>query len=930
VSVPGRRRPSRLRGPTGELRGRRRECDLLGRLLDAVRGGAGRALVVRGEPGIGKTALLDYLAEHASGCRVAHAVGVQSEMELAYAGVHQLLAPMLDRAERLPDPQRAALRTAFGMSAGPAPDRFLVGLATLSLLADVAEEHPLLCLVDDEQWLDQASAQVLGFVARRLVAESVGLVFAARVPSDELAGLPELRLQGLPEADATELVASVTFGPLDAQVRDRIIAEARGNPLALLELPRGLSSASLAGGFAVPGGLSLPSRIEASFNRRVEQLPMDTQRLLLVAAADPVGDPTVLWRAISALGIPAEAVTPAEADDLIEIRARVAFRHPLLRAALYRAAQPEERRAAHGALAAATGPEVDPDRRAWHRAYSALAPNDDVADELERSADRAQRRGGLAAAAAFLERATALTADPARRGARALDAAQATFEAGGPGAALELLVTAQLSPLDTLQRARLERLRARIAYIGSRGRDAPQLLLDAARGLERLDAGLARTTYLDAFAASIYAGRAAGDRVIRDIAEAVRAARRGAGRPRAADVLVDSLAIRFTDGYVAAVPSLQRALRAFTREWQGHEADLSWLWIVSQVAHEVWDDEALYSSADRALQMARDRGALAALPALLDYRASLYMHTGRFHDASALIGEADAISEATDVVPFRFVLLALAAWRGEEAEAVALIEAGLRNATDRGEGLGISIFEYTRAVLYNGLGRYEAALVAAQRACEYEDLGLFHWSLSELIEASVRTGSREAAEAACRQLEERAAAVTTDWALGMRARSRALLSSGDDADSLYRESLERLAHTPIAVQFARAQLLYGEWLRRENRRVDAREQLRAAHEFFDRIGAEGFAGRAGRELLATGETVRRRTAETSGALTAQEVVIAQLAREGLSNPEIGARLFISARTVQYHLGKVFAKLAISSRGQLGRVLPSDPATARPR
>jgi DNA-binding CsgD family transcriptional regulator len=902
---------------------------MLDRLLDVVRGGESRALVVRGEPGVGKTALLDSLAGQASGCRVARTAGVQSEMELAYAGVHQLLTPMLYRLERLPGPQREALRTAFGLGPGSAPDRFLVGLGVLSLLADVAEEHPLVCLVDDAQWLDRASAQVLGFVARRLVAESVGLVFAARVPGDELAGLPELRLQGLSEADAAELVASVTFGPLDAQVRDRIIAEARGNPLALLEFPRGLSSASLAGGFAVPGGLSLPSRLEASFRGRVGQLPMDTQRFLLVAAADPAGDPTVLWRAIAELGIPAEAVTPAEADDLIEIRARVAFRHPLLRSAIYRAAHPEERRAGHGALAAATDPEVDPDRRAWHRAHSALAPNDDVADELERSAGRAQRRGGLAAAAAFLERATALTADPARRGARALDAAQAKFEAGGPGAALELLATAQLSPLDTLQRARLERLRARIAFIGSRGRDAPQLLLDAARGLEPLDAGLARATYLDAFAASIYSGRVAGDRVMRDVAEAARAARRGAGRPTAADLLVDSLAIRFTDGYVAAVPSLQRALRALTRERKVHEADLSWLWIVSQVAHEVWDDEALYASADRALQMARDRGALAALPALLDYRASLYMHTGRFRDASALIGEAEVISEATGAVPFRYVLLALAAWRGEEAEAVALIEAGIRNATDRGAGLGISTAEYSRAVLYNGLGRYEAALGAAERACEYEDLGMFDWKLAELIEASVRTGGRPAAKAACRQLEERAAAVTTDWALGMRARSRALLSSGDDADGLYRESLGRLANTRITLQFARAQLLYGEWLRRENRRVDAREQLRAALEFFDRIGAEGFAGRAGRELLATGETIRKRTAEASGELTAQEVVIARLAREGLSNPEIGTRLFISARTVQYHLGKVFAKLAISSRAQLDQVLPSDPTIARP-
>ncbi len=929
MSVPGWRRPYGERGRAGQLRGRHRECDMLEGLLDAVRGGQGRALVLRGEPGVGKTALVEYLAEQASGCRVARAAGVESEMELDYAGLHQLCAPMLGRLERLPGPQGEALRTAFGLSSGSAPDRFLVGLATLSLLADVAEEHPLVCLVDDEQWLDHASARVLAFVARRLEAESVGLVFAARVPSDELAGLPELRLQGLSEADATELIASVTFGPLDEPVRDRIIAEARGNPLALLELPRGLSSVSSAGGFAVAGD-PLPSRIEASFRRRVGQLPMDTQRFLLVAAADPVGDPTLLWRAISALGIPAEAVTPAEADELIEIGARVAFRHPLLRSAIYRAAHPEERRAAHGALAAATDPKADPDRRAWHRAHSALAPNDDVADELERSADRAQRRGGLAAAAAFLESATMLTADPARRGARALDAAQAKFEAGGPGAALELLATAQLAPLDALQRARLERLRAQIAYISSRGRDAPKLLLDAARRLEPLDAALARATYLDAFAASIYAGRAAGERAIRDVAAAASAAPLSTGRPGATDLLVDSLSIRFTEGYAEAVPAFQRAVRALTQDWEGHDAGLSWAWLVSQVAHEVFDDEALYLSADQALQVARDRGALAALPALLDYRAGLHMHTGRFDDASALIAEADAISEATGGVPFRFVSLALAAWRGEEAETVPLIEEGIRNATDRGEGLGIAIAEYTKAHLYIGLGRYDAALTAALRACEYDDLGLLHWSLVELIEASVRTGCRDIAEAACRRLEERAAAVSSEWALGMSARSRALLSGGDHADSLYRESLERLARTRLATHHARAQLLYGEWLRRENRRTDARQQLRAAHEFFDRIGAEGFAERAGRELLATGEAVRRRSVETSSELTAQETLIARLARDGLSNPEIGARLFISARTVKYHLGKVFAKLDISSRAQLDWALPRDPARTRPK
>ena len=648
---------------------------------------------------------------------------------------------MLARLDMLPQPQQDAARVALGLASGEAPEQFRFALAVLGLLSAAAEERPLLCLVDDAQWLDAASGLILGFVARRVLAESVAIVVALREPNarHEFDGLPELLLRGLPEEDARTLLMRAVPGRLDDRVRDRIVAETGGNPLALLDLPRSMSAAELAGGFKLAAASDLPRHLEDRYLQLAGQLSEAAQRLLLLAAAEPMGDATLIWRAAQRFGIERRALAPAEEAQLVEIGSRIVFRHPLLRSAIYRAATPGERRAAHGALAAATDAEVDPDRRAWHRAHAARAPDEDVAAELERSASRAQRRGGLAAAAAFLERATALTNDPARRGARALDAAQARFEAGGAGAALELLATAGRSPLDRLQRARLERLRAQIVLISSRGRDAPQLLLDAARQLDPLDADLARATYLDAFAASIYTGRAAGDRAIRHVAESARAARRGAGRPEATELLVESLAIRFTDGHVAAVAPLQRALRALARDWQPHEADLSWLWLVCQVAHEVWDDEALYASADRALQMARESGALAALPALLDYRAGLYMHTGRFDDASALIAEADAVSEATGSVPFRYVLLALAAYRGDEAKAVALIEAGIQNATDRGEGMGISIAEYCSAVLYNGLGRYEAALAAAERACEYDDLGLFHWSLAELIEASVRS-----------------------------------------------------------------------------------------------------------------------------------------------------------------------------------------------
>ncbi|HEX4679933.1 MAG TPA: AAA family ATPase [Gaiellaceae bacterium] len=905
-----------------KLLGRRAECEALDQLLADALAGRSRVTVLRGEAGVGKSALLRYLLDRDDGWQVVSARGVQSEMELAYSGLHQLCVPMLDHLERLPVPQRDALATVFGLSVGDAPDRFLVGLATLTLWADAAEGQPLLCVVDDAQWLDQASAQILGFVARRLLAERVALVFAARTGTGDkiLAGLSELPVRGLGDSDARSLLLDNVHGPLDAAVCDQIIKESHGNPLALLELPRARNAADLAGGFGVPDSEPVVNELEESYARRLLLLPAATQLLALAAAAEPLGDPVLLHRAVAMLGIDMAAAAPAADADLLKVDGRVEFAHPLARSAAYHAAAADDRHRVHRALAAATDPEQDPDRRAWHRARATPGPGEEIAAELERSAGRAQARGGVAAAAAFLQRAVALTADPAQRGARALDAAEAKFMAGAPGTAVELLATAQRSPLDSLQRARLERLRAQIAFMRSRGRDAPQVLLDAARRLEPLDTALARATYLDAFSASVYAGRVAGDRAMREVAKAARAARRGPdGRPTATDLLLDSLAVRFTDGYVAAAPLLQRALRALTRERPDQDLDLG-LWLVSQVAYEVWDDEAWCSSADRAVQMARDRGALTALPALLDAQAATRLHAGRFDDAAALVGEADAITEATGALPLRYAPLVLAAWRGEEAAAVAVIEARLQTATENGEGLAISLAEYANAVLYNGLGRYDAALAAAERAREHEDLGLFHWSLTEVIEAGVRTGRRDAAEAACRHLEERATAVNTHWALGMSARSRALVSSGDDADNLYRESLERLTHCRIAVQLARTQLLYGEWLRRENRRVDAREQLRAAHDFFERVGADGFAERARRELIATGEKVRRRMDEDRDQLTAQEEQIARLARDGLSNPEIGAQLFISARTVEWHLRKVFTKLGIRSRRQLRAAL----------
>ena len=896
------------------------------RLLESVRAGQSGALVVRGEAGVGKTALLDYMRDRATGFRIAPASGVQSEMELAFSGLHQVCAPMLDRLERLPEPQRDALGTAFGLTSGAAPDRFLVGLAVLSLVSEAAEEQPLLCVVDDAHWLDRESARALAFVARRLVAESVGVVFAIRETGEEqeFEGPPQLVIGGLQDADAHALLASVISGPLDERVRDRIVAETRGNPLALLELPRGRSAAELAGGFGLPGTAPLPSRIEESFRQRLLPLPEDSRRLLLVAAAEPLGDPTLLWRAAAHLGIAPEAATRVSAAGLFELGQRVRFRHPLVRSAVYESASPLERRAAHLALAEVTDPSADPDRRAWHRAQATPTPDEAVAAELERSAGRAQARGGVAAAAAFLDRAAELTPDATRRAERALAAAQAKHVAGAPDAALELLAAAQAGPLNELQRARVDLLGGQIAFASNRGRDAPSLLLKAAALLEPLDLTLARETYLDALVAAVYVGRLVGDVGVLEVARAARSIPPSTERP--SDLLLDGLAILITDGYSAGTPLLQQALREFrTDSLPGAEA-LRRLWFATHVAHDLWDDESWEWLCARSVDLARQAGALSLLPIALLARVGLHLLAGELSEAARLVEECEAVAEATASGLPRYGALALAAWRGREAEAGPLIDLALNEASARGEGMGWTLIHHYAAVLHNGLGQYEQALQAAERASAHPyELGFASLVLPELIEAAVRCGKPERAAAALERLTAGARATRTDWALGLEARCRALLSEGEEADRLYRAAVEHLARTRVRAELARAHLLYGEWLRRQNRRLDAREQLRTAHERLAAMGIDAFADRAARELSATGETARRRTVETSDQLTPQEVQIARLAGDGLSNPEIGARLFISPRTVQYHLHKVFAKLGISSRNQLRRVTESASA-----
>ena len=897
----------------------------LSELLDAARAGRSGVLVMRGEPGVGKTALLEYAIESAADLRVAQVAGVESEMELAFAALQQLCAPMLDKLRGLPDPQRAALGVAFGLSTGAAPDRFLVGLAALSLLSEVAEQQPLLCVIDDAHWLDRASAQALAFVARRLLAEPVALVFATREPGEEYRGLPELLVGGLRDGDARDLLSSVIRGPLDERVRDRIIAETRGNPLALLELPRGVPG--VPGLSELPG---LPGRIEDSFRGRLEVLPAATQRLMLVAAAEPAGDPALVWRAAERLGIGLEAVAPAADTGLLVIGERVTFRHPLVRSAVYRAASPPERRAAHQALAGATDPRADPDRRAWHRAQATLGPDEDVASELERSASRAEARGGLAAAAAFLERAAALTLDPVRRAERALAAAQAKYQAGAFDATLALLATAEAGPPDQLRRARADRLRGQIAFSSSRGSDAPPLLLKAARQFEPLDSRLARETYLDALAAATFACRLALGGGMREVAEAARMAPPPPGPARGPDLLLDGISLVICEGYPAGAPVLRRAVSAFRGTDVSREEGLRWLWLACRAALIMWDYASFDVLSDRQVTLARDAGALIMLPIAFNMRSTAHLYAGEFTPAAAMVAQAESVTEATGSSIAPYGAVALAAFRGREAQAAHLLQTATDDAERRGEGRALSFIGWADAVLYNSLGRYEEALAAAQRASEDSPAVQFaDWALVELVEAAVRSGVAERAAGAVQRLSGIARACGTDWVLGAEARSRALISDGAAAENLYREAIDRFGRTRLRMDLARAHLLYGEWLRRERRRRDARDQLGRAYEIFDSVGAAAFAERARIELRATGGHARQQTIETPDTLTAQEALIARLAGEGASNPEIAAQLFISPATVAYHLRKVFTKLGISSRNQLAPALPARQGAAPP-
>ena len=905
------------------LRGRRHECEMLDGLISQVRGGHSAVLVLRGEAGGGKTALLDYTAQSAAELRLLRASGAESEMGLTFAGLHQLCAPILDQLECLPGPQRDALASVFGLTAGPAPDRFLVGLGLLSLLSQAARDCPLTCLIDDAQWLDQESAQALAFAARRLPPAPLLLVFAAREPNAELCELPGLAVTGLGDRDARDLLRSSLRSPLDERVADRIVAETRGNPLALLDLPRGGPPAELAGGFGVPTLPLIPDQRQQTFLRRVADLPEPTRLLLTLAAADPTGDPVLVHRAAERLGLGSAAAEHAEATGFLTIDGHVVFRHPLARSAAYRAASPGDRRQVHAALAEVTDSRTDPDRRAWHLGQARWGPDEQVAAQLERAAGRAQTRGGLPAAGAFLERSVMLTADPARRADRALAAALATMRAGSFDKALKLLAATEAGPLDDFASARLDLLREQVMFASGLGTDAAALLLKAAKRLESLNLDLAREAYLSAWMAALSAGRFAGGGDLLEVSHAVRALPRPAHRPGPLALVLDGLALLVTDGAAAARPALRQAASAVANADGSVDEELRLGWI-AQAACVPRDDDHWPALLRRQVQFARDAGALDQLPAGLSALAVAAVWSGDFAGAAALSAEADEIRAATGRRTAPVTAMLLAALRGDPEVAAALIEATITEATADGRGIAVTYAHWAAAILGNGLGRYDDALAAAGQATQdTPGLAVSVWALPELIEAAARSGESELAAAALRRLSETTQAGGNDFDRGIEARSRALLSAGERAEELYREAVDRLGRTQLRPELARAHLLYGEWLRRENRRVDAREQLRRAYQLLTALGMTAFAERARRELLVTGESVRKRSVETLCELTSQEAQIARLARDGLSNPEISSQLFISPRTVEWHLHKVFAKLGISSRRQLRGPLPGN-------
>jgi DNA-binding CsgD family transcriptional regulator len=901
------------------LVGRDGDAAALDTLLEDGRAGRGRALMLWGEPGIGKTALLERAVVGAVGMQVLRVAGLESEAKLSFAALRQFLEPLLTEIADVSLDQRDALERSLGLPGGDSADPYLVDLGVLALLVAAAEKQPVLCVVDDAQWLGQGSGEALAFAAHRLEGLRIVMLFVVEEPLDDgevFEGLGSRQVVGLSDDDAGKLLDTAVW--LEAGVRARLVAGMAGNPLALLSVAKELSSDQLQGAAPLPDPLPLGERLEGSLLRRVRSLPVDTQALLLLVAAEPGGDAELLWRAADGLELGSEALRPVEGQGLLDIGPEIGFRHPFLQRVLLAAATVDERRQVHLALAEAADPDSEPDRRAWHRAASASGPDETLASDLEQSAPAARQRGGYAAAAALLRRAAEVTPDGKARAQRLLGAAEAELAAGAAPGAEALLAELDLERPDKQERARAERLRARLEFAVGSGRDSSAALLETARSLAPRNVRLARDTYLDALEFALWAGRLGTNGSALETARAASAAPPllPGSKATAPDLLLDGFAAVLTEGHTAGAPLLRRAIEAVLKERQ-----MRWTGLAFVAAFEVWDDEALHRVAARRIELARRAGALTVLPHALTQLGVYEVVVGRLGAAEALIVEAREIATAARmsgvIGSAELGMLLVSAWRGE-ATTRPLAAATTRDANARGLGAFVSCAQLALAILELGLGHYEAALSAAHAASL--DPAIATRTLPELVEAAARSGDSEVTAAAVKRLAETVLPSGTEWGLGVLATSRALASENGDAETLYLEGIDRLGRCRARPQLARAKLVYGEWLRRQRRRRDAREQLRAAYEMLASMGLGGFAERARIELLATGERARHRPAQSDEPLTPHELRIADLVAEGASNVEIAEQLFISPKTVEYHLHKIFRKLGISSRTQVARAL----------
>jgi DNA-binding CsgD family transcriptional regulator len=911
--------------PTVDIVGREVECKEIDLLLTDVRSGTSGALVLRGEAGMGKTTLLDYALSSATGMHTVRVAGMQSENEFSFGALHRLLVPFMDRIESLPARQREAIWTAFGVAAGPAPDRFLVGLAALTVLAEAARERPLICIVDDAHWIDRESLDVLGLIARRLFAERVVMLFAARVSSaavvtvgpPPLEGVRALDILGLDEQAARQLITALVPCPVDPAVALKIAEGTGGCPLAVREVVSGLRRDQLSGHQPLPDPLTVGSALERHFLCQVELLPTDTQTALLLVAAESSRDPFLLRRACAALSVDIRALEPAREAELLAPSYEVTFRHPLIRSAVYNGAHVEKRRAAHLALAEATDGVLHPEARAWHLSRATSGPDEGTAVLLAQCAAKARSRGRYSEAAALWARTAELTAEPAEAARSLLEAAEAYFVGGAVEASEDALTRAEQDLATPLLRAQALRLDAQLKTFVAPS-ETPSLLLNVATAFEALDIGLARDTYAEALAACVVSAQMTSLTTPKDIAvAALNAPSRHDGDPTIEDLLLDAFATRFAFGYVDAVPAYRRCVEWLCAEDSPHAS--RWAVFGSKAAEELWDPVGYRVMLQRMERTQRQRGELDALRVTANRLGDYEMWIGQFALADAYHSETAELAAALgeDSEGWLRNKAELLAWQGRETEARAVATQILQHPSDvPSVGVVVNSALLGLAVLNIAKGQYREALAYARQLFNIDPITHGNHCLREVVEAGARAGDTEIACRALERLEERGQASGTPWALGLVARSRALIAHDALAEEHFREGLEYLASTPIVTEQARTHLLYGEWLRRQGRRTDARSQLQNAYALFADMGADTFAQRAARELGATGARARKRSPDSSSTLTPQELRIARLAASGATSKEIAAELFLSPRTIDAHLRSVFSKVGITSRRQL--------------